>query len=134
MTQDAAPAKEDEWYSDATATFGDRLAAAREAMGMSQAALAKRLGIKTKTVQAWEHDTAEPRANKLQMLAGLLNVSMRWLLTGVGEGVSAPAGEPGTVEDFRELLVELRQLRQEALRSAERMALLEKRLSAWAQG
>ena len=117
------PSEPDAWYSDAEATFGDRLA---------QAALAKRMGIKTKTLQAWEQDLAEPRANKLQMVAGLLNVSMPWLLTGMGEGLSAPGEEPVTDDDIRTLLVELRQLRQETLKSAERMAVIEKRLSAWA--
>lgn len=126
------PSEPDAWYSDAEATFGDRLAGAREAAGLTQTALAKRMGIKTKTLQAWEQDLAEPRANKLQMVAGLLNVSMPWLLTGIGEGLSAPGEEPVTDDDIRTLLVELRQLRQETLKSAERMAVIEKRLSAWA--
>ena len=126
------PSEPDAWYSDAEATFGDRLAGAREAAGLTQAALAKRMGIKTKTLQAWEQDLAEPRANKLQMVAGLLNVSMPWLLTGMGEGISAPGEDPVTDDDIRMLLVELRQLRQETLKSAERMAVIEKRLSAWA--
>ncbi len=126
------PSEPDAWYSDAEATFGDRLAGAREAAGLTQAALSKRMGIKTKTLQAWEQDLAEPRANKLQMVAGLLNVSMPWLLTGMGEGLSAPGEEPVTDDDIRTLLVELRQLRQETLKSAERMAVIEKRLSAWA--
>ena len=126
------PSEPDAWYSDAEATFGDRLAGAREAAGLTQAALAKRMGIKTKTLQAWEQDLAEPRANKLQMVAGLLNVSMPWLLTGMGEGLSAPGEDPVTDDDIRTLLVELRQLRQETLKSAERMAVIEKRLSAWA--
>ncbi|MEL7344476.1 MAG: helix-turn-helix transcriptional regulator [Pseudomonadota bacterium] len=121
------------WYSDAEATFGDRLAGARDAMGLSQAALAKHMGIKTRTLQAWEQDMAEPRANKLQMVSGLLNVSIPWLLTGQGEGVSAPGEDVVTDNDIRALLVELRQLRHETLKSAERMAVLEKRLGAWAQ-
>ena len=45
-----------------------------------QAAIARRLGIKVETVNKWENDLAEPRANKLQMLAGILNVSLTWLL------------------------------------------------------
>ena len=65
------------YYSDDAATFGDRVAAAREAIGLGQSDLARRLGIKEKTLRGWEEDTAEPRANKLQMVAGILNVSMR---------------------------------------------------------
>jgi transcriptional regulator with XRE-family HTH domain len=37
---------------------------------MSQADLARKLGVKLKTdPQNWENDLAEPRANKLQMLS-----------------------------------------------------------------
>ncbi len=116
------------WYSDDAATFGDRLAAAREAVGMSEDELARRLGIKLKTVRNWEQDVAEPRANKLQMLAGILNVSFRWLLTGEGEGIEAPAGE--VEPDVDALLAELRQVRAEMLRNAERLGKIEKRLQA----
>lgn len=71
-------------YSENTATFGDRLAHAREAAGFDQKKLAKSLGIKTKTIRNWEDDLSEPRANRLSMLSGLLNVSLAWLLTGEG--------------------------------------------------
>ncbi len=119
---------DDDWYSESAATFGDRVAAAREALGMTEEELARRLGVKLKTVQAWEQDTSEPRANKLQMLAGILNVSFRWLLTGEGEGLDAPA-EP-LAEDLAGLLTELRQVRAEMARNAESLGKLEKRLGA----
>lgn len=117
------------WYSDEAATFGDRVAAAREVTGLSQNELAARLGVKDKTIRAWENDTAEPRANKLQMLAGVLNVSMRWLLTGEGEGVLAP-DEGGVPPEFTALLAEMRELRGQAATLAERIGRLEKRLRA----
>ena len=117
------------WYSEARATFGDRLAAAREAAGLSQKSLAKRLGVKAKTVTAWENDLAEPRANRLQMLAGLLNVSLMWLLNGEGEGLDGPAGEAaGPGPEMRSLLLELRQIRTEMDAAADRLARVEKRL------
>lgn len=119
---------EENWYSENAATFGDRVAAAREALAMSEDELARRLGVKLKTIQAWEQDTSEPRANKLQMLAGVLNVSFRWLLTGDGEGIEAPQ-EP-LPDDLAGLLTELRQVRAEMARSAERLGKLEKRLGA----
>ena len=72
-------------------TLGGRLSRARDASGMSAAQFARRLGVKTATVQAWENDRSEPRANRLSMIAGLLNVSTPWLLHGVGE---APADDP----------------------------------------
>lgn len=121
------------WYSDEAATFGDRVAGAREAVGLSQEDLAGRLGVKLKTIRAWEDDLSEPRANKLQMLAGLLNVSIRWLLTGEGEGIAAPdAGE--APEGASELLVELREIRGQLDRAADRVAVVEKRLRALVRG
>ena len=122
------PADQQSWYSEETATFGDRLAGAREAAGMDRKALARRLGVKLKTIAAWEDDLAEPRANKLQMLAGVLNVSLSWLLTGQGEGVAAPgeAGELG--QDLQKILAEMRALKGEMLQNADRLGRLEKAL------
>ena len=94
---------------------------------MSQDVMAKRLGIKLKTLQAWEDDMSEPRANRLSMLAGLLNVSIVWLITGEGDGVSAPDDEPVS-PDVSSILFEMRALRTEMMASAEKLAKLEKRL------
>ena len=63
-------------------SMGDRIAVARSAKGLSISQLARRMGIATKTLRNWETDRAEPRANKLQMLAGILNVPVVWLLAG----------------------------------------------------
>ena len=120
-------AAEINWYSNEAATFGDRVAAAREARQMTQKSLAKRLGVGLKTVDGWENDLSEPRANKLQMLSGVLDVSIPWLLTGDGAGV-APGGNEEANHDAAELLAELRVLRTEMLRSAERLGVIEKRL------
>ncbi len=119
----------DNWYSDKQATLGDRLAAAREAAGLSQSSLATRLGVRQKTLRAWEGDVSEPRANRLQMLAAMLGVSLRWLLTGEGEGVTPPppADEPGDAV-LVQTLSEIRVLRGEMLKMGERMGQLEKRL------
>lgn len=117
-----------DWYSEDRATFGDRVTGAREAMGWSQKELAKRLGVKLKTVLGWEDDLSEPRANKLQMLAGILNVSLVWLLTGDGEGVSEPHDNTALPADVRELLTEMRQLRSKMKENVDQMGRLEKRL------
>ncbi|MDN2564766.1 helix-turn-helix domain-containing protein [Aquibium sp. A9E412] len=93
-------------------TIGGRLSRARDAAGLSVAQLARRLGVKSATIQAWESDRSQPRANRLAMLAGVLNVSLSWILYGVG---TAP------VEDNRSDLVRslstqldrLRRLQQE---------------------
>ncbi len=128
---DGMPAAHDApggWYDAATATFGDRLAGAREAAGMSQADLARRLGVRTRSIAAWEDDLSEPRANRLQMMAGLLNVSLRWLLTGQGDGLQGPPAEAGLSSDLRGLLNDLRQIRSEIAAQNERLGRTEKRL------
>ncbi|MCL5778530.1 helix-turn-helix domain-containing protein [Limibaculum sp. FT325] len=120
-------------YTDNSATFGDRLAVAREAQGMTPAQLARRLGVRQDTLEAWEADRSEPRANRLQMLAGLLNVSLVWLMTGEGPGgpnLSTPPADPST--EIGAILSEMRDLRLDQVRLVERIARLEKRLKAQA--
>ena len=119
-----------DWYSPKTATFGDRVAAAREAAGMSQKQLAKRLGVRLTTLRSWEDDLSEPRANRLSIMAGLLNVSMMWLINGEGEGLAGPLDAPVMTEETRNILTELRDLRADMLARAEQVARLEKRLRA----
>jgi transcriptional regulator with XRE-family HTH domain len=117
-----------DWYGPDAATFGDRVAGAREAAGMTQAQLARRLGIKKATLSAWEQDLSEPRANKLSMMAGLVNVSIMWLLTGEGDGMTGPADDAQDAPDFSGILAELRELRASMRANTERAARLEKKL------
>lgn len=116
-----------DWYGPEAATFGDRLAAAREAAGMTQGAFAKRLGVKLKTLQSWENDLSEPRANRLSMLAGFLNVSIVWLLTGEGDGLTPPE-EDLISPDVNAVLMEMRAMKTEMQASADKLGRLEKRL------
>ena len=125
---DETGARDDRWFDPEAATFGDRLTGAREALGMTQAQLARRIGVRQSTLRKWEDDLSEPRANQLQMLSGILNVSLRWLLTADGEGVSAPESETVAAEDIRDLLRELREVRSDLIRNGERPVVLEKRL------
>jgi HTH-type transcriptional regulator, cell division transcriptional repressor len=113
-------------YSDTTSTFGDRITLAREAHGIEQDDLAEKLGIKIRTLKNWEEDRAEPRANKLQMLAGLLNVSMIWLMSGRGEQPDFVGTD--TVSLVQECLADLRTLQTEQRQISERMFKLERRL------
>ncbi|PTE20375.1 helix-turn-helix domain-containing protein [Cereibacter changlensis] len=131
MAEDEAAGAEDGaagWFSEATATFGDRMAGAREAAGLSQEDLARRLGVRLKTVQAWEDDLSEPRANRLQMMAGMLNVSLRWLLTGEGEGLEGPSHPGALTGKARDALAELSRMRAQMLALAQEMGHLEKRM------
>ncbi len=116
------------WYDADTATFGDRMAGAREAIDMTQEDLAKRLGVKTKTIRAWENDQSEPRANRLQMLAGMLGVSIMWLLNGQGDGLDGPEAPTPIADDAAAILLEIRSIRAEQSKLAERTGRLEKRL------
>lgn len=117
------------WYAADVATFGDRLAGAREAAGLSQEDLAQRLGVRLTTVQNWEDDMAEPRGNRLQMLAGMLNVSLSWLLLAQGDGLAEPAENPRplTVE-AETALAELQRLRAGAIALADKLAQVERQV------
>ncbi|WP_170770305.1 helix-turn-helix domain-containing protein [Ruegeria lacuscaerulensis] len=124
---------ENDWYGPDSATFGDRLAGAREAAGMTQSQLARRLGVKKATLADWENDLSEPRANRLSMLAGMVNVSIMWLLTGEGEGMDAPSEAEEPMPELVDIVAELRSIRGEMRASAERAAKLEKRLRQMAE-
>jgi transcriptional regulator with XRE-family HTH domain len=72
--------------------FGERLKNAREAAGLSRKAMANNLGVKLATIDKWESGKMDPRANRLQMLASLLNVPLVWLLAGSQEVPDHSAG------------------------------------------
>ena len=118
----------DDWYSEAAATFGDRLAGAREEVGLTQEELAARLGIKLSTLQDWEEDISDPRSNKLQTLSGVLNVSISWLLTGEGEGLSMPSDHESPETD--RILSEMREVRGQISDLTTRLGVLEGQLRA----
>ncbi len=119
-----------DWYSNDTATFGDRLADARAAVGMTQADLARRLGVRTATLDRWENDLSEPLAKRLNLLSGLLNVSLRWLMTGEGEGLPYPDARADLPDGAEDLLTEMRQLQGDVVRIADRIGHLEKAMKA----
>jgi transcriptional regulator with XRE-family HTH domain len=125
--------KNESWFDPDATTFGDRVAGARDHANMSQADLAKRLGVKLKTLRAWEDDQSEPRANKLSMMAGLLNVSLLWLLSGEGDGPDSPTmGDLSP--DISEMLTEIRDIRAQMALSTDRLGRLEKSLRANLRG
>lgn len=75
-------------------TFGGRMVRAREATGLSVKDLAWRLGVMIATVQGWESDRAQPSSHRLATIAGMLNVSLSWLLHGVGNGAEDFEAQP----------------------------------------
>ena len=64
------------------------------------------------------------------MLAGVLNVSIMWLMTGEGIGLDEeePLDDLNSDAILRETLAELRALRTEQTRLLERLGRLEKKL------
>jgi len=77
-------------------TLGGRISFARDVLDLSTEDAARILGVEVRTWANWEKDRAEPRANRLSMLAGVLQVSLPWLLTGQGHGPDWE--EPSPVE------------------------------------
>ncbi|MFC3072827.1 helix-turn-helix domain-containing protein [Shinella pollutisoli] len=77
-------------------TLGGRIWRARDALGLTLADLAARLGLPEETVGEWECDRAEPRADALARLAGVLSVAPSWLVAGIG-------GAPSLLPDGDEM-------------------------------
>lgn len=124
-----------DYYSDEVSTLGERISVARERAGLSQAELAEALAIKSDMLDNWENDAAEPRANRMTLLGGILGVSAGWLLYGIGEGVPAPSDEtaPEQLSDdhlAERLLTELRDAQQMQGKIAKRMERIEDALVA----
>jgi ribosome-binding protein aMBF1 (putative translation factor) len=108
-------------------TFGGRIVRARETTGLSTAQLARRIGVLTETMQAWESDRLMPRTNQIVRLAGLLNVSPTWLLVERGE---SPSDEMNETE-IASLQESLSQLRGNLLTVIHGMERIEKRLEQY---
>ena len=119
-----------DWYGPDKATFGDRLVAARAKSNLSQQDLAERLGVKNSTIKSWENDNSEPRANRLSMLAGLLNVSITWLISAEGSGVEEPEKSDETPDYLQDSLKELMALKVNLLKNVDRINIIENKLRA----
>lgn len=65
-------------------SLGSRLIEARNDSDLSQADVAELVGVAVSALEGWESNERSPRSNRLSMLAGILNVTLRWLLTGEG--------------------------------------------------
>ena len=90
-----------------TSSMGSRLREARERAGTSAAALAEALGVNVTSIKAWENDKRTPRANKLVNIAGVLGVSVRWLLEGQAEPTRHECA-PISIETLRRDVEQLR--------------------------
>ena len=98
-------------------TLGGRVCQAREAAGMTVGQVISRLGVRKATYLAWEADRSEPRANKLVALAGILNVSPTYLLSGLGRAAVQPLKHQQIIDELR---IEIEQL-ELTLKAANKM-------------
>ena len=98
-------------------TLGGRVFQAREAAGLTVSQVINRLGVRKATYLAWEADRSEPRANKLVALAGILNVSPTYLLSGLGRAAAQPLKQQKIIDELR---IEIEQLEQ-TLKAANKM-------------
>jgi len=80
-------------------TPGSRIKLTRNRLGLSIQDLADRVGVTRKSLENWENDRSEPRGVKVMKLAGVLQVSMIWLLTG--ESPPSSDREPAVLETAR---------------------------------
>jgi transcriptional regulator with XRE-family HTH domain len=120
LTEDGGP-------SGSADTLGGRIVYAREGQDLTTSQLARRIGVKTETLHDWETDRAEPRSNRLLTLAGMLNVSPTWLLTGAGESPLDTLTETEMMH-IRDSVV---RMRDQVLTLAEELEQLQKRLESY---
>ena len=118
---------EDNEHSGSADTLGGRIVYAREAQDLTTSQLARRMGVKTETLHDWETDRAEPRSNRLLTLAGMLNVSPTWLLTGAGESPVDSLTETEMMH-IRDSVV---RMREQVLTLADELEQLQKRLESY---
>lgn len=85
---------------DSASDVGTRIAEARVSADLTQAEIANQLGLKVSTIDRWERGTASPRSNRLTALAGILGVSLSWLIVGYGN-------EPTSTDELEDIKVAL---------------------------
>ena len=120
--------EQNDQFNETVATFGDRLEAARLAKGLTVDGLASKLGVDVSRVEAWESDADAPRANRIQLLAGLLNVSIVWLISGESDGTSRVADTYERPSGVNDALGEISQLKATLSGALDKLEKLEKRL------
>ena len=92
--------------------LGKRIAEARKLKAYSVKKAARRLSVTEKTFKKWESGKSKPRANKVQMLSGVLGVSLLWLLNGE-EQFEPDANNPSQLEKLSQKVERMTQLQQE---------------------
>ena len=65
-----------------TKQVGERISRLRQKKGMTQIALADKLGVTSQAISKWERGHSFPDVSRLDELAELLGVAVAYLLTG----------------------------------------------------
>lgn len=85
-------------------SFPERLAIARNKLGLTQAQLAEKIGVKSgkQVIYKWEKGQQEPNLSQLARLAQELNTSVSWLLSDsydpdIDPASDKPVAPPGFV-------------------------------------
>ncbi len=82
-------------------TIGNRISRLRKSKGMSQEALAEKIGVSSQAVSKWENDQSCPDISLLPQLAKLLDVSVDELLTGNSNEVRVlPEGQRKPMDEL----------------------------------
>ena len=85
--------------------MGERIAKLRRSIGLSQATLAKMLGLSTSTIAMYEQGRREPSVSIIIALADTLGVTIDYLLTG--QALSKPSFVPGKDNSHIQLIATL---------------------------
>lgn len=110
--------------------LGERILSLRQERGISQAELAKRLEVSRQAVSKWEKGQSSPDTVKLIQLAGLLDVEVEYLATGIKpEPKSVVLNVVETVERVEEKVVV-----KEVIRHVRRKPVKKNPLDYWLVG
>jgi transcriptional regulator with XRE-family HTH domain len=71
--------------SDTPATFGQRVRALREDLGMTRGDLAERIHVTTTALSQWEIDRTHPHFEMYARIADALGSSLDYLMAGKSE-------------------------------------------------
>jgi transcriptional regulator with XRE-family HTH domain len=94
--------------------FGERIHAAREAMGLSQAQVAEALGITQTAYAVWERHPVALRPDQIQQLTELLHVSVETLY-GNGREKRTGGGPVGKARQVFEAVSRLPRRQQQKI-------------------
>lgn len=97
---------------DSDRDVAERIRSARAAADLGVDELAAQLGVQVGTIEEWESGRSMPSGHRLSRLAGLLGVSLSWLV--VGHGVE-PIERDQAISELRNAIASTRTQLNDAL-------------------